>query len=66
MARKYFTYVLVPRTELVLYRVEGRHPSRRRLIREVRDGLVEKHRVRFNPPRMAWNKAKVKEASLEA
>lgn len=61
---KAYTYVLVPRVEQVLYRVEGSHPNKRRLLLAMRRGEVERHRVEFNSPKMDWSKARVKEARL--
>ena len=65
-AGKTYTYVLVPKVERLLYRVEGSWPNRRRLLEAMRRGELAKSRVRFNPPRTEWSKARVREAKLSA
>jgi hypothetical protein len=53
------SYVVVPKTEMVVLRVAGHHPNKRRLVEAVRSGAVEAVRVR-NPSRTLWSKARVK------
>ena len=59
------SYVVVPRMEYVILRVAGDHPSKKRLVEDVRSGRVSGQRVRSDAV-LLWSKARVKREVLKA
>lgn len=57
------TYVVVPRMEWMVLRVSGHHPNKRKLVEEVRSGVVAAARVR-NESRVLWSKARVRKETV--